>query len=89
MYTQEQVTNLQAKLDSLRIVKNRFEALQSMTWLQIDFGYNASNSKCCDLPINNNTAIKIKELLIAEYTSRVKALQDEVENTMIINPLKF
>lgn len=87
MYTQEQVTNLQAKLDSLRTVKNRFERLQSMTWLQIDFGDN--NSKCCDLPINNNTAMKIKELLIAEYTSRVKALQDEVENTMIINPLKF
>lgn len=87
MYTQEQVTNLQAKLDSLRIVKNRLERLQSMTWLQIDFGDN--NSKCCDLPINHSTAKEMQKLLISEYTSRVKVLQDEVENTMIINPLKF
>ena len=87
MYTQEQVTNLQAKLDSLRINKNRLNLLQSITWLRIDFGDD--NIKCCDLPIKHATAEKIQELLKAEYTSRVKALQDEVENTMIINPLKF
>lgn len=89
MYTREQVENLQAKLDTLRIVKNRFEALQSMTWLQIDFGYNASNCKCSDLPITHSTAEKIQELLLAEYASRVKSLQDEVENTIIINPSKL
>ena len=39
MYTEEQLKNLQLKLDTLRTTKNRFEALQSITWLQIDFGY--------------------------------------------------
>lgn len=87
MYTEEQVKNLQLKLDALRTTKNRLEALQSMTWLQIDFGYK--DSKCRDLPIAHSTAEKIQELLLAEYTSRVKALQDEVENTIIINPSKL
>lgn len=87
MYTQEQVTNLQSKLDSLKTVKNRLERIKSMNWIRIDFGDN--NSKCCDLPIKHSTAEKIQELLKTEYTSRVKALQDDVENTMIINPLKF
>lgn len=87
MYTQEQVTSLQSKLDSLKRVKNKLEALQSVTWLRIDIGYK--NGSCCDLSIKHSTAEKILELLKAEYTSHVKALQDEVENTMIINPLKF
>jgi hypothetical protein len=58
-----------------------------MNWLQIDFGYK--DSKCCDLPIMHSTAEKICELLLAEYASRVKALQDEIENTIIINPSKL
>lgn len=87
MYTQEQVTNLQSKLYSLRRVKNRLETLQSMNWLRIDFGYK--DSKCCDLPITHSTATKIQELLIAEYTSHVKTLQDEIENTMIVNLSKI
>ena len=87
MYTLEQVKNLQSKLDALRITKNRFEALQSITWLKINFGYR--DSSCCDLPIKNSTVEKIHELLLAEYTLRVKALQDEIENTVIINPSKL
>ena len=87
MYTQEQVKELQIKLDSLKTVKNRFEALQSMTWLRINFGYK--DSSCCDLPIMPSTAKEIQELLIAEYVLRVKALQDEIENTLIINPSKL
>lgn len=87
MCTQEQVTKLQSKLDSLSRVKNKLEALQSMTWLKIDFGYK--DSACRDLSIMASTVRKIQELLIAEYASHVRALQDEVENTIIINPSKL
>lgn len=87
MYTGEQVKNLQLKLDALRTAKNRFEALQSMEQLKIDFNYK--NSVCRELPIKSSTAKKIQELLLAEYASRVRALQDEIENTIIINPSKL
>ena len=87
MYTLEQVKNLQSKLDDLRITKDRLAGLQSMEWLRIDFCYN--NSRCDDLPINSITTKKIQELLLAEYASRIKTLQDEIENTIIINPSKL
>jgi len=89
MYTQEQVDKLQLKLNELKIAKNRFISLQHITWLRIDFGYNENSCKCVDLPISSNTTEKIQELLLAEYTSRVKTLQDEIENTIIINPSKL
>lgn len=84
MYRQEQVDKLQSTLNSLRINKNRFKLLQAMTWIRIDFGGN--DGKCTDLPITHSTVEKIQELLLAEYASRIKALQDEIENTIIINP---
>lgn len=87
MYTREQVTELQSKLDDLRVTKNRLEALQSITWLAVDFGYK--DTSCHNLPIESSTAEKIHELLLAEYTSRVKVLQDEIENTIIVNPSKL
>lgn len=87
MYTLEQVKNLQSKLDILRITKDRLAGLKSVEWLKIDFGYK--NSICRDLPIKSNTEEKIRELLLAEYASRVKALQDEIDNTIIINPSKL
>lgn len=87
MYTQEQVKNLQSKLDNLRIAKNRLAALQSIEWLKIDFGYG--DNICRDLPTTSSTTKKIQELLLAEYVSHVKTLQDEVENTIIINPSKL
>lgn len=87
MYTQEQIDKLQSKLSTLRKTKNRFKGLQSITWLKIAFGYE--DGECGDLPINSSTTKKIRELLLAEYASRIKTLQDEIENTIIINPSKL
>jgi long-subunit acyl-CoA synthetase (AMP-forming) len=87
MYTQEQVDELKSKLKALQITEDRLKGLQSMAWLKIDFGYEGG--KCWDLPINSSTTKKICELLLAEYASRVKTLQNEIENTIIINPSKL
>lgn len=87
MYTEGQVKDLQLKLDDLQKTKDRFAGLQSMSWLRIDFCYNSS--RCDDLPINSFTTKKIQELLLAEYASRVRVLQDEIENIIIINPSKL